>query len=62
MDTPPGILRGGKEKNLKMYCNNKVRYNLPSLPSKIENIDIWICSSKIYLFGKTARKNENYGT
>jgi hypothetical protein len=42
--------------------NNRTRYDLPSLPSKINDIDIWILQSKVMLFGSTSIENENYGT
>ena len=38
------------------------RYGIPSLPSKIDRIEIWLLQSQVLLFGSTSIANENYGT
>ena len=49
------------EKKSSSRPTQSSRYGIPSLPSKIDHIEIWILQSKVVLFGSTSMPNENYG-
>ena len=49
------------EKKSSSRPTQSSRYGIPSLPPKIDHIEIWILQSKVVLFGSTSMPNENYG-
>ena len=50
-----------EEKSSSRPHTQSSRYGIPSLPSKIDHIEIWILQSEVVLFGSTSMSNENYG-